>query len=68
MDTQEDRERVKEKKKIEQDLFLEYLLDPFMTYDEAHRLSRLTTEVRYQTPSRTSWLVRPSKGLVQEPA
>lgn len=30
-----------EKKKAEQVLLLEYLLDPFMTYDEAVKLSRL---------------------------
>lgn len=44
MDTKENRERLKaekEKNKAKQTLLLEYLLDPFITYDEADKLSRL---------------------------
>lgn len=39
----------REKKKAEQILLLEYLLDPFMTFDEAVSLSRLS----YGYPSET---------------
>lgn len=65
MDTQEDRKRLAEKQKTEQELFLEYLLDPFVTYDEAHQLSRLTAEAKHPIPSRTDRRERPSKGLVR---
>lgn len=54
----------KKKKKIEQELFLEYLLDPCMTYDEAKKLSQLETEIIHHFPSHNDQQVNPSTASV----
>lgn len=54
-------EATEQKKKIEQKLLLEYLLDPFMTVDEATKLSELSIS---PTPSRNNQRVSPSTRLV----